>query len=69
MNRTQAFEKMIYLKDSGRVIKKLKINYQTLYSYRHRHKKGIMLTGDKEKELLLKFGFKLVKEEKWELPL
>jgi hypothetical protein len=28
-----------------------------------------MLTGDKEKELLLKFGFKLVKEEKWESPV
>jgi hypothetical protein len=69
MNRNEAFEKLIYLKNSGEVVKKLNINYQTLYSYRHRLKKKEKLSEENMKRMLLKFGYKLKQEEKWESPI
>lgn len=63
--RREAFQQI--LKERG-VYKKLGVDRSTVAGWKARLKQGELLSEDKMKEMLLRHGGTLVKEEIWELP-
>lgn len=68
MSTIEAFEKMLSYNTQD-VCRKLKISDNTFYSLKHRFRQRKLISDENMREMLLKFGFKLVQDISWKEPI